>query len=108
MRNGLLEKLGESVLRIVAALAIILGVPALGYLFWQPGNDAPLPEFANNAIWIGHGWLGDDEWFIRNGRIPAEFRGEAQISALLRKLAANRIKTVYPHLCPTRFARQNR
>ena len=63
MRDGLLEKLGKSVLRIATALAIALGVPALGYLIWQPGSEMPLPDFANNAIWIGHGWLGDDAWF---------------------------------------------
>ena len=95
-------KLGKSALRIAAALAVILGIPALGYLIWQPGNDAPLPEFANNAIWIGHGWLGDDAWFARNGRDPAEFRSEAKIFELLRKLADHRIRTVYPHLCPAR------
>lgn len=89
-------------MRIIAALALILGVPALCYLVWQPGSDAPLPEFRNNAIWIGHGWLGDDAWFARNGRDPAEFRSEEKISALFRKLSDNRIRTVYPHLCPAR------
>lgn len=100
MRNRRLKKLGKSVSRIVAALAVTLGIPALGYLIWQPGSEALLPDFANNAIWIGHGWLGDDAWFARNGRDPAEFRSEAKISALFRKLADHRIKTVYPHLCP--------
>ena len=100
MRNELLKKLGKSVLRIIAALAVILGIPALGYLIWQPGNEARLPDFANNAIWIGHGWLGDDAWFIRNKHVPAEFRREETITALLQKLADHRIKTVYPHLCP--------
>ena len=102
MRNDLLKKLEKSALRIVAALAFILGIPALGYLIWQPGSEAPLPDFANNAIWIGHGWLGDDAWFIRNGRDPAKFRSEAKISELLRKLADHRTRTVYPHLCPAR------
>ena len=46
MRNGLLQKLGKSALRIAAALAIILGIPALGYLIWQPGSDAPAPQRA--------------------------------------------------------------
>ena len=81
MKSDLPAKLGKSALRIIAALAVILGIPALGYLFWQPGSNAPLPEFANNAIWIGHGWLGDDAWFARNGRTPAEFRSETKISA---------------------------
>ena len=103
MRNDLLKKFGKSVWRIIAALAIILGIPGVSYLCWQPGSEAPLPDFADNAIWIGHGWLGDDAWFARNGRDPAEFRSEAKISALFQKLAENRIKTVYPHLCPARF-----
>ena len=58
-----LKKIGKSILRITAALAVIFGVPAVGYLSWRPGSDAPLPEFGNNAVWIGHGWLGDDGWF---------------------------------------------
>ena len=102
MTADLFKKLGKSALRIIAALAVILGVPALGYLIWQPGSDAPLPDFADNAIWIGHGWLGDDAWFTRNGRDPAEFRREGKISALFQKLADHRIRTVYPHLCPAR------
>ena len=102
MSGSLLKKLGKSALRIIAAPAIIFGGAALGYLVWRPGSVAPLPEFRNNAIWIGHGWLGDDAWFARNDRDPAEFRSEEKISVLLRKLADNRIKTVYPHLCPAR------
>ena len=102
MSGALLKKLGKSALRIIAALAMIFGAAALGYLFWQPGSAEPLPAFRNNAIWIGHGWLGDDAWFVRNDRDPAEFRSEEKISDLFRKLADNRIRTVYPHLCPAR------
>ena len=102
MTADLFKKLGRSALRIIAALVVILGVPALGYLIWQPGSDAPLPDFADNAIWIGHGWLGDDAWFARNGRDPSEFRRDEKISALFQKLADHRIRTIYPHLCPAR------
>lgn len=31
-----LKKTGKSVLRIVVALALLLGLPALCYLVWQP------------------------------------------------------------------------
>jgi len=102
MNAGLFKKLGKSALRITAASATIFGVAALGYLVWRPGSGEPLPEFRNNAIWIGHGWLGADSWFARNKRDPSEFRSEEKISALFRKLADNRIRTVYPHLCPAR------
>ena len=100
MNNKLLKKLGKSAFRIVAALAVILGIPAIAYLLWQPGSNEPLPEYANNAIWIGHGWMGDDGWFERNNRNKNDFRSVEKISALFKKLTDNKISTVYPHLCP--------
>ena len=99
----LLAKAGESMLRIVAALAIISGIAALGYWLWQPGSYAALPAYSNNAIWLGHGWLGDDGWFVRNERNKDDFRSAAKISALFKKLAENKISTVYPHLCPAQM-----
>ena len=102
MKNGLLKKLGKSVLRIIAALTVILGIPTVIYWLWQSGSEEPLPSCSDNAIWIGHGWLGDDAWFARNGRDPEDFRSGDKISALFRKLAANRIRTVFPHLGPAR------
>ena len=39
-------------------------MPSVCYWLWRPGSDTPLPEFGNNAVWIGHGWLGDDGWFV--------------------------------------------
>ena len=100
MQKDLLKKLGKSAFRIVAALAVILGIPAIAYLLWQPGSNEPLPEYANNAIWLGHGWMGDDGWFERNNRNKNDFRSVEKISALFKKLTDNKISTVYPHLCP--------
>ena len=100
MKRNLWKELGKSALRITAALAVIFGVPTLCYLIWCPGSGEPLPEFRSNAIWIGHGWIGDDAWFARNHRDVTAFRSEERISALFRKLADNRIRVVYPHLCP--------
>ena len=96
-------KLVKSLLRISVALALITGVPALIYKLWQPGSDLPLPEFSNNAVWLGHGWLGDDFWFIRNRRNPDNFRSVEKITELFKKLSGNKITTVYPHLCPAQF-----
>ena len=103
MNKDLLKKLGKSLLRIAAALSVILGVPALCYWAWQPGSNEQLPEYANNAIWLGHGWLGDDSWFIRNKRNKDDFRSVGKISALFKKLSDNKISTVYPHLCPAQL-----
>ena len=102
MRNGLLPKLGKSALRIIAALAVILGIPTVIYWLWQPGSEEPLPSYPGNATWIGHGWLGGDGWFIRNRRNKTDFRDAGKISALFRRLQDNQITTVYPHLCPAR------
>ena len=103
MKNALVENIGKSLLRIISALAVIIGSAAAVYLLWQPGGDAPLPPYTDNAIWIGHGWLGDDGWFARCRRNKADFRGEEKVAALFRKLKENRISTVYPHLCPARI-----
>ena len=100
MKKDWPKKLGKSLLRIVAALAVVLGIPPIAYLLWQPGSNTPLPEYANNAIWIGHGWMGDDGWFERNNRNKDNFRRVEKISALFKKLSDNKISTVYPHLCP--------
>ena len=103
MKKDWQKKLGKSLLRIVAALAVVLGIPAIAYLLWQPGSNTPLPEYANNAIWIGHGWMGDDGWFERNNRNKDNFRRVEKISALFKKLSDNKISTVYPHLCPAQM-----
>ena len=103
MKKDWQKKLGKSLLRIVAALAVILGIPAIAYLLWQPGSNTPLPEYANNAIWLGHIWMGDDGWFERNNRNKDDFRSVEKISALFKKLSANKISTVYPHLCPAQL-----
>ena len=101
MKKDLLEKLGKSVLRILTALVIILGITALCSWIWQPGKaDFKFTYNWNNAIWLSHGWLGDDSWFIRNKRDKEKFRSAEKISALFKKLSENKISTVYPHLCP--------
>ena len=100
MKLPLLKELGKSILRIITALAIVFGMLVGCYWLWRPGSSAPLPCFSNNAIWLGHGWLGDDGWFKRNNRNMADFRDVAKCSSLLQKFHDNGISTVYPHLCP--------
>jgi len=103
MQLNLLKRLGKSILRIIVALAIVFGVLASGYWIWRPGSNASLPAFSDNAIWLGHGWLGDDGWFRRNDRNVADFRDVDKCTALLQRLRDNGIATVYPHLCPAQF-----
>lgn len=98
-----IKKLLQSFCRITLTLAIIIGLPALAYSLWSPGSDKPLTKLNNNAVWIGHGWLGDDSWFLRNQRNKNDFRNPQKMTALFRKLTENKISTVYPHLCPAQF-----
>ena len=88
MKKDLLKKLGKSVLRILTALLIILGIPALAYWLWQPGKaDFKFHcDHWNNAIWLGHGWLGDDSWFLRNKRNKDNFRIAGDRRARLEKM----------------------
>ena len=103
MKLILLKRLGKSLLRIIAALAIVFGVLAGGYWLWWPGSNAPLPRSSNNAIWLGHGWMGDDGWFKRSNRNVSDFRDVDKCTVLLQRLRDNGIATVYPHLCPAQF-----
>lgn len=104
MKKDHVKKNVKSILRITVALAVVFGIPALCYWIWQPGNDLPLSAYPENAIWLGHGWLGDDSWFERNNRNKDDFRDVKKITALLEKLSENNIATVYPHLCPAQMS----
>ncbi len=103
--NLVVKKLGKSLLRIATALAIALGVPALLYHLWSPGTVNAQGKFdqKQNAIWLGHGWLGDDLWFLRNSRNFDDFRSKGKIAELMRQLKSQHIRFVYPHLCPAQF-----
>jgi hypothetical protein len=99
----IMKKILKSMLRILLAVAIFCGIVLLVYALWQPGSNKVLPKFENNAIWLGHGWLGDDLWFKRNKQKFEDFRSAEKVEKLLKKLTDNDIKTVYPHLCPAQF-----
>jgi Glycosyl hydrolases family 18 len=85
----------------VLLLALFFG----SYTVWQPGRDIRdgRHDLGRNGIWLGHGWLGADKWFLDNGRTNqiAKLRGLAQIHGLAEKLRRYHIKDVFPHLCPS-------
>jgi hypothetical protein len=98
------NKVVASLRRIATVLAVILCVPALGYLFWSPGLDVRdgRHDRGSNAVWLAHGWLGADEWFLTNGKTNEydRYRAPKNVRALAQKLRTNHISDVYPHLCP--------
>ncbi|MBS1368747.1 MAG: glycoside hydrolase family 18 protein [Lentisphaeria bacterium] len=92
----------KSVRRIVLAVGCIAAFAAVAYWLWRPGSDISDGSFdrGTNGIWLGHGWLGDDGWFRLYRKNPEEFRSETAIRALFERLKENRIRYLYPHLCP--------
>lgn len=88
---------------VVLGVGVLLLV-TLGYWLWTPGLDIRdgRHDRQQNGIWIGHGWLGADEWF-RTGRRTNDidaFRSEASLAGLAALLRSNHITEVFPHLCP--------
>jgi hypothetical protein len=88
---------------IVPGLTLILAL-WLGYLLWSPGLDVRdgRHDRGRNAIWLSHGWLGSDAWFVQNGKTNeiSRYRDPERIRELADRLRRNHITDVFPHLCP--------
>lgn len=71
---------------------------------WRPGLDLKdgRHDRGKNGIWLSHGWLGADGWFIRNGKTNefGKYRTPTNITVLADKLHRHHITDVFPHLCP--------
>ncbi|HUR46138.1 MAG TPA: hypothetical protein VMZ27_09715, partial [Candidatus Saccharimonadales bacterium] len=75
-----------SVRRIAIGVGVIVLATILAYALWRPGLDFHdgRHDRGRNAIWLAHGWLGADEWFIRNNKTNefAKYRSLTNIHAL--------------------------
>jgi hypothetical protein len=103
-----LMKLWQRILRppwrtIIPGCGFLLAV-WLAYWLWSPGLDVRdgRHDRRKNGIWLSHGWLGADKWFIENGKSNElqNFRNPDSIRLLAEKLRRNHITDVFPHLCP--------
>ena len=58
-----------------------------------------------NAVWIQHGWLGHNAWFLRYGKehLKAKFRDRTKIEQLAATLQRNYIDDVFPHVTPAEY-----
>jgi len=81
---------GRSIWRVAVGVASIIAVGFLAYWFWHPGLDVRdgRDDRGSNAIWLAHGWLGADEWFIRNNKTNEfeKYRSLTSVKALAEKL----------------------
>lgn len=96
------QRLKQPPWRTLVLLLAVLGVFGVGYLIWSPGERVTdgRHDLGKNGIWLQHGWLGDDAWFVENDRDKAMFREAGKIRGLHEKLAENGIRYAFPHLCP--------
>jgi len=96
------QRLLKSPWRTIIPAFLLLLILLFGYVIWQPGiiiTDGR-HDRRMNAIWLQHGWLGDDQWFTNNQKSPTLFRDQQRIDKLAYLLALHHIKFVYPHMCP--------
>lgn len=56
--------------RTILRFGIIAIISVAIYFLWSPGKyeHSGRNDLRSNGIWIQHGWLGDDQWFIRNSK----------------------------------------
>ena len=72
--------------RVATALGVIGLLSVAAWTLWEPGQRITdgRHDLGRNGIWLQHGWLGDADWFSRNGRSEqmTRFRSPENISAL--------------------------
>ena len=101
------QKLKETPWRtIVPGFGLLLAL-LFAYWLWSPGSDIRdgRHDRGQNALWLGHGWIGADEWFHDNHREAqfSKFRDPARIRELAQSCRDNGITDVFPHLCPANY-----
>ena len=88
-------------------LALILGASAFAFCWvvWEPGKDVVdgTYDLRRNGLWLQHGWLGDDAWFVRYNKTNGidEFRSRAKVRLLRASLDRYGVIDVFPHVAPT-------
>jgi hypothetical protein len=89
--------------RTILRFGIIVIISVAIYLLWSPGKyeQSGRNDLRSNGIWIQHGWLGDDQWLLRNKKNKTVFRDQENIQALADLLDRHGILYVYPHVSPS-------
>ncbi|MFH1929403.1 MAG: glycosyl hydrolase family 18 protein [Chloroflexota bacterium] len=87
--------------RVILLLAV-LALVTVAYGIWSPGQivEDGRNDLGYNGIWLQHGWLGDDAWFVRYDRDLNRFRDVNAVRALAKTLSEHNIRDIFPHLCP--------
>ena len=102
--NNRFREVIKSARRVVFAILLLVVAVIIAYAVWRPGTEVRdgRNDRGSNGVWLAHGWLGGDEWFVRNNKTNefTKYRAPDSIKALAEKLRRHGIKDVFPHLCP--------
>ena len=57
--------------RTVLAGVLVVVMVGLTMVLWQPGLEVRdgRHDRGRNGVWLAHGWMGADEWFLQNSEI---------------------------------------
>lgn len=57
----------SSLRRVVTVVLLLVAGALIVYALWRPGLDVRdgRHDVGKNAVWLAHGWLGSDEWFMQ-------------------------------------------
>ncbi len=95
----------RSTFYFIITITLLLLFSLFLYSRWTPGEDLTdgRHDLKMNGIWLQHGWLGDDGWFIDNRKKDRikYFRDPDEIQKLASLLREHNITDIFPHLCPT-------
>ncbi len=90
--------------RTVLAGALVVLAVGLAMGLWQPGLEVRdgRHDLGRNGIWLAHGWMGADEWFIQNGKTNqfGRYRDADSLRHLAERMRRHHITDLFPHLCP--------
>ena len=86
----------------IVAVSVFLAWAA--YLSWSPGlsvNDGR-HDLGRNGIWLQHGWLGANEWFVRYDKQDqiSKLHDSQYINQFASLLFRHNITDVFPHVAP--------
>lgn len=90
--------------RTLWAGLLLLTSGLVAWSLWDPGLDVRdgRHDRKRNGIWLSYGWLGADEWFLKDGRTNqlTSYRSHESLQRLAALLRQHHITDLYPHLCP--------
>ncbi len=91
--------------RTLVALAVLALLAGVAWLAWSPGLDLRdgRHDRGTNGVWLGHGWLGADDWYTRWDKEAEKprYRGADPPRRLAELLREHGVTDLYPHVAPT-------